>query len=77
MFKTVSEAVKLNRLEICTTCENFIKTVQVCKQCGCFMPAKALFAQAMCPANLWNQEKPGTDLINKLDEAILESWNKQ
>lgn len=41
------------------------------------MPAKAIFAGSNCPINNWSESKPGTDLINILDEMILESWNKQ
>ena len=40
------------------------------------MPAKALFADIECPAGKWPKSQPGTSLINTLEEAILESWNK-
>lgn len=77
MFKTVSESVRQHRLSICRKCENFRSRSRTCTQCGCYMPAKAIFAGSNCPINNWSESKPGTDLINILDEMILESWNKQ
>lgn len=76
MFKTVSNEVKRYRLSICRGCEEFNQSVKMCKQCGCYMPAKALFADIECPAGKWPKSQPGTSLINTLEEAILESWNK-
>lgn len=76
MFKTVSQDVKLQRLNICNSCNNYRKNTKTCKKCGCYMPAKATFASSECPAGLWATQKPGKDLINILEEMILESWNK-
>lgn len=77
MFKTVSEEVKLQRLSVCNNCEDFSKKLKTCKQCGCYMPAKSMFAVSSCPSKKWTENKPGTDLINTIDEMILESWDKQ
>lgn len=41
------------------------------------MPAKAMFAGSECPIGKWTTAQPGTDLINKIEEMILESWNKK
>lgn len=77
MFKTVSEEVKLQRLGVCNNCEDFNIKLKTCKQCGCYMPAKAMFATSSCPNKKWIENSPGKDLINIIDEMILESWDKQ
>jgi hypothetical protein len=41
------------------------------------MPAKATFAIAECPIGKWKESEPGQNLINKIEEMILESWNKK
>ena len=76
MLKTVSEEVKLSRMAICNSCDDFNTTVKTCKQCGCYMPAKSSFASASCPIGKWKTAEPGQNLINKIEEMILESWNK-
>ena len=76
MFKTVSEKVKLERLEVCESCDLFVKRVSTCKSCGCYMPAKAIFADMECPEGKWSTSAPGESLINKIEEMILQSWNK-
>ena len=76
MFKTVSEEVKLKRLETCSTCEFFNKSMNLCKQCGCYMPAKSMFANSECPELKWTTSAPGTDLINQIEESILKTWYK-
>jgi len=40
------------------------------------MPAKSMFANSTCPENNWTTSEPGKNLINKIEEMILESWNK-
>lgn len=77
MLKTVSEEVKQQRMTICLSCDDFRPAVKTCKKCGCFMPAKATFALSSCPAGKWGKSQPGNSLINKIEEQILESWNKQ
>lgn len=77
MFKTVSPEVKKHRLETCWACDQFNLRWKTCNQCGCYMPAKAMFAKFKCPLERWGESEPGTDLINKIEEAILDSWNKQ
>jgi hypothetical protein len=76
MFKTVNQEVKLERLSICNRCESFIESMSTCKQCGCYMPAKTTFANSECPEGKWSTSPPGQNLINKIEEMILESWNK-
>ena len=76
MLKTVSEETKLFRLSICNDCENLNKKIKTCKLCGCYMPAKSTFASSTCPDNKWTTSEPGQNLINKIEEMILDSWNK-
>jgi hypothetical protein len=77
MFKTVNQEVKLERMAICKQCESFQSSMSTCKQCGCYMPAKATFANSECPDKKWTTAAAGENLINKIEEMILESWNKQ
>lgn len=77
MFKTVNEQTKLTRLSICSTCEEYSARIKTCKQCGCYMPAKAMFATSTCPVDKWTNAEPGSSLINQLEEMIVASWNKQ
>jgi hypothetical protein len=75
MLKTVSEEVKLQRLSICSSCEDFSHSMKICKQCGCYAPAKAMFSAAQCPKEKWLQAPAGQDLINKIEEMIFKSWS--
>ena len=49
---TVPKNIKDERLEICKTCE-FFTSLQKCKKCGCFMPAKVILTNTKCPINKW------------------------
>jgi hypothetical protein len=50
--KTI-EGVREKRLEICKSCEHFIKLSHQCKKCGCFMDAKTRIRAATCPVGKW------------------------
>jgi len=41
------------RLEICKGCEFFRKGNQTCQKCGCFMKAKSMLSNAVCPIGKW------------------------
>lgn len=60
MLKTVNEEVRLLRFAICKSCDQLNTTLNTCKKCGCFMPAKTKFASASCPDKRWSaqEEKP-------------------
>jgi hypothetical protein len=75
MFQTVDESVKQNRLEICNSCDSLIAKLQMCKECGCYMPAKAMFASVSCPINKWPTAEAGTSIINSLEESMLNLWD--
>lgn len=76
MFKTVSQQVRIERLKICNSCEHNIHSLNTCKLCKCYIPAKTMFSLTTCPDNKWLEENAGTDLISKIEESILELWNK-
>lgn len=76
MFKTVDQKIKQERLAICRSCESFDNGFSTCRECGCYMPAKATFAAIECPLGKWKESEPGQNLINKIEEMILESWNR-
>jgi membrane protease subunit (stomatin/prohibitin family) len=39
------------RKSICDTCEK--NTMNVCLECGCFIPTKAYYKLSVCPINKW------------------------
>jgi predicted Zn-ribbon and HTH transcriptional regulator len=43
------------RAAICNSCEHLNKTLSICKQCGCFMPAKTRLNWARCPIGKWEK----------------------
>lgn len=43
----------LERLGICSTCDQFKKQDLKCDQCGCNMKIKVLIPQAVCPLCKW------------------------
>lgn len=45
------------RLAICSGCPRLIKSLQICKECGCFMPAKVWLLDSWCPLCKWGQEE--------------------
>ena len=77
MLETVDELVKQQRLDICHDCESYSSKLNSCKQCGCYLPAKTAFANTNCPIGKWTAASAGTSLINKLEESILNLWDKQ
>jgi hypothetical protein len=46
----------LERLGICSQCDQLEKETLKCKQCGCHMKVKALIPLASCPLNKWSAE---------------------
>jgi hypothetical protein len=53
-IEKVGAEIAEGRLEICRSCEHFIKLTQQCSQCGCIMPAKAKLPHAFCPIKKWD-----------------------
>lgn len=45
------QALVDSRLAICGTCDQY--KINICGQCGCFMPIKAKIKAVGCPINKW------------------------
>lgn len=69
----VSDDVYRKRLETCKNCDKFDKSQDRCRECGCFVPAKAKFVLDSCPLNKWTfndseWEEIFTNIINDMEE---------
>lgn len=49
----LDESAVERRLEICRSCDYYIKDSQRCSLCGCFMNFKTRLTQASCPIGKW------------------------
>jgi hypothetical protein len=49
-----NEGFAKRRWEICKECPELM--MYICKQCGCFMPAKTRLRSANCPLQKWTSE---------------------
>lgn len=47
------------RMAICGECPWFEKTFVRCKQCGCFLKAKARLEGQFCPIGKWHSDSGG------------------
>jgi len=47
------EEIVKSRLEICNSCEFFVKSTVQCRKCGCFMKLKTRLEKAKCPIKKW------------------------
>lgn len=50
------ESYAQTRIAICRECEHY--TMMVCRQCGCFMPAKTRIRSSRCPVGKWLPVEP-------------------
>ena len=41
------------RLEICEECPSYSNHLKLCRECGCYMPAKTLLPNSTCPLKKW------------------------
>jgi hypothetical protein len=41
------------RVSICKSCDRLSAKINVCKECGCFMPVKTWMSFASCPKGKW------------------------
>ncbi len=48
-----SEQLKKERMDMCRACDQFKRTTQQCRKCGCFMHLKTKMKDAHCPINKW------------------------
>lgn len=74
MFATVNEKIRQERLTVCSSCTEYITRLRSCKQCGCYMPAKATFLKSVCPLDKWTESSPQTDIISLLEQEITKHW---
>jgi len=51
----INETMKNDRMNICNSCDRFIKSTTQCKECGCIMKIKTSLPHASCPLGKWNQ----------------------
>ena len=43
------------RYSICQTCEFKINGANLCRKCGCFIPAKTILPITSCPIGKWGK----------------------
>ena len=77
-----SAHVYKERLSICKTCEFFIKSAHMCKECGCFMPAKAKIAKLRCPKDKWvevygTEEREPETLLSEEQSTMTEEQKRE
>jgi hypothetical protein len=63
----VSDEVKQERLNICSLCEHHDYIMNRCKECGCFLNAKVIFAGNSCPIGKWNTVEKSAPEVNVED----------
>lgn len=52
----VSDIVSDERMSICLSCPELLKSTKQCKKCGCFMALKTKLKDAECPIGKWGKE---------------------
>ena len=52
----VESSTQTNRIAICNSCPEYVKTTTQCRKCGCFMSAKTRLKTASCPIGKWAKE---------------------
>lgn len=71
------------RIELCKSCDQ-LNSLNFCKQCGCFMPAKIRLKWTSCPIGKWKaigdpEQNPYTGLLPheeyKLRNGIVDDNN--
>ena len=51
----ITKEQKDERRAICDACPNKIKSLGVCKKCGCVIEAKISFSRSSCPIDSWGK----------------------
>lgn len=49
----VSKAIYMQRLDECSKCVYSLKSLDICRKCGCFVKVKALSPSMECPLGKW------------------------
>lgn len=47
--------IRTARKNMCDSCEFKHKTIPLCNECKCLIPAKVLLTNATCPKDKWQQ----------------------
>jgi hypothetical protein len=53
--KEKSPSLAKQRFNVCNSCDDLQKPLDMCKHCGCFMKAKTRLVEATCPLNKWEK----------------------
>ena len=70
-FLFVSEDVYKERYSVCRGCEKFDEIENKCKECGCYIPAKARVVLDSCPLGKWTEDKDSwEEKFNKIAENL-------
>lgn len=68
----VSEEVYKERIMTCRGCDKYDELENRCRECGCYLPAKAKVILDSCPLGKWaeedsNWEETFKDLVDKIE----------
>ena len=55
----VSDEIYAERVKICRSCEKINELENTCRECGCYIPAKAKVILDSCPLKKWDADKSG------------------
>lgn len=55
----VNDAIFEQRMAICRSCDKYDESQQRCRECGCFLPAKARGILDSCPLRKWSEDESG------------------
>lgn len=75
MFGKAKKATKtqqIDRLAICNSCDELFRPTKQCKKCGCFVKAKALYAESFCPVGNWDTIQSDLDKVEQKGETMQE-----
>ena len=48
-----ADDLAVERMKLCTLCDQYAKLSRQCKLCGCFLDLKTKLLEADCPAEKW------------------------
>lgn len=57
--KIINAYLKTNeayaRIQVCESCDKYLKRAKICGECKCFVPAKTRLRYATCPLDKWEK----------------------
>lgn len=74
-FLFVPEQTYKERMMICRGCEKYDEFENKCRECGCFLPAKARVILDSCPIGKWSADNEGweikfNDIVDEMNGGI-------